>query len=78
MEKTSARYTSFPTLALSRWMQIYKDSLVGKAALAGAECGIGKATAKLLAFAGVRVGVLTNPITGAEVLIDGGESLLQG
>lgn len=62
-------------------MQIYKDSLAGKVALVtGAGSGIGKATAKLLAFAGARVGVLTHngneaASTCAEIQHTGGEAL---
>jgi len=62
-------------------MQIYKESLAGKVALVtGAGSGIGKATAKLLAFAGARVGVLTHngeeaAATCEEIQHGGGEAL---
>lgn len=62
-------------------MQIYKDSLVGKVALVtGAGSGIGKATAKLLAYAGARVGVLTHAADEATATCDeirnrGGEAM---
>jgi NAD(P)-dependent dehydrogenase (short-subunit alcohol dehydrogenase family) len=63
-------------------MQIFKNSLVGKVALVtGAGSGIGKATAKLLAFAGARVGVLTHNGAEAEATCDeirkNGGSVLQ-
>lgn len=62
-------------------MQIYKDSLAGKVALVtGAGSGIGKATAKLLAYAGARIGVLTHnskeaAATCEEIQHTGGEAL---
>ena len=62
-------------------MQIYKESLTGKiAVVTGAGSGIGKATAKLLAYAGARVGVLTHNEddarqTAEEIRNAGGEAL---
>lgn len=62
-------------------MQIYKDSLDGKVAMVtGAGSGIGKATAKLLAYAGARVGVLTHSgqeaaATCEEIRNRGGQAL---
>ena len=62
-------------------MQIYKDTLVGKVAfVTGAGSGIGRATAKLLAFAGARVAPLTRNREDAENICEeirhgGGEAL---
>ncbi|ATC62956.1 3-oxoacyl-[acyl-carrier-protein] reductase [Nibricoccus aquaticus] len=62
-------------------MQIYKDTLVGKVAfVTGAGSGIGRATAKLLAFAGARVAPLTrnredSDSICAEIRHGGGEVL---
>jgi NAD(P)-dependent dehydrogenase (short-subunit alcohol dehydrogenase family) len=62
-------------------MQIYKDTLGGKVAfVTGASSGIGRATAKLLAFAGARVAPLTRNQDDARVICDeirhaGGETI---
>jgi NAD(P)-dependent dehydrogenase (short-subunit alcohol dehydrogenase family) len=62
-------------------MQIYKDTLVGKVAfVTGAGSGIGRATAKLLAFAGARVAPLTRNQADSESICSeirngGGEAL---
>jgi NAD(P)-dependent dehydrogenase (short-subunit alcohol dehydrogenase family) len=62
-------------------MQIYKDSLSGKVALVtGAGSGIGKAAAKLLAYAGARVAALTRSedearATVAEIEKSGGTAI---
>ncbi|MGC4075234.1 MAG: SDR family NAD(P)-dependent oxidoreductase [Nibricoccus sp.] len=62
-------------------MQIYKDTLGGKVAfVTGAGSGIGRATAKLLAFAGARVAPLARHLEESERLCEeirhgGGEAL---
>jgi NAD(P)-dependent dehydrogenase (short-subunit alcohol dehydrogenase family) len=62
-------------------MQIYKDTLGGKVAfVTGAGSGIGRATAKLLAFAGARVAPLTRNREDSEAICEeirhgGGEAL---
>ena len=62
-------------------MQIFKDSLVGKVAfVTGAGSGIGRATSKLLAYAGARVAALSRTEKDAVALSDelastGGEFL---
>ncbi|MGH8019254.1 MAG: SDR family oxidoreductase [Opitutaceae bacterium] len=56
-------------------MQIFKDTLAGKVALVtGAGSGIGKATAKLFAYAGAKVGVLTRTEEEADATRDEIES----
>lgn len=63
-------------------MQIYKDTLGGKVAfVTGAGSGIGRAAAKLLAFAGARVAPLTRHREASESLCEeirngGGEALV--
>src|SRR5581483_6295869 len=60
---------------------LFKDSLAGRVALVtGAGSGIGKATAKLFAYAGARVAVLTRnreeaEVTCTEIRHGGGEAL---
>jgi NAD(P)-dependent dehydrogenase (short-subunit alcohol dehydrogenase family) len=62
-------------------MQIFKNTLAGKVAfVTGASSGIGRATAKLLAFAGARVAPLTRTAEDASSICDeirhaGGEAL---